>query len=141
MRQLNIGCGTDLKADFVNIDKIKWNSLVLQRDVRYGLPFDTESVDFIYTSHFLEHLESGAECIRFLEECLRVLKQGSLLEIHVPYGRGVDAFMPDHKSYWTEQSFNILVNDPYQGDLNNFRIEFMQHVDYRDELVVKLRKV
>src|SRR6266702_2390163 len=40
---------------------------------KYPWPYADNSVDAIYTSHFLEHL-SGPVRIPFMEECWRILK-------------------------------------------------------------------
>ena len=71
------------------------NHSFLHRDLCYGLPFPDQSVDFLYSSHFLEHLSRPA-AQRLLKESCRVLKPGGTLRICVPdlvyavalYGRG-----------------------------------------------------
>jgi predicted SAM-dependent methyltransferase len=51
--------------------------------IEYGMPFDNNSIDYIFTSHFVEHLyRSHAQ--RFFEEAYRTLKPGGLLRISVP---------------------------------------------------------
>ena len=47
---------------------------IIVRDARKKLPFADNSIDFIYSSHFIEHL-SKAEAEKLLWECLRVLKR------------------------------------------------------------------
>lgn len=113
MRILNIGCGTKTSDDprVVNIDwsiylKIKKNlllSLILRPflqgerrkrldtlsesimvwDLRKGLPFPNESIDIVYHSHFLEHLDQS-DAARFIQEAWRVLKPGGIHRIVVP---------------------------------------------------------
>ncbi|MFH1821224.1 MAG: methyltransferase domain-containing protein, partial [Methanobacteriota archaeon] len=57
--------------------KMKWPSNTLWHDIRKGLPFDDNTADFIYASHFFEHVkEDEAEKISL--ECYRVLKPGGL---------------------------------------------------------------
>jgi len=52
-------------------------------NVEHGLPFADASVDFLYSSHLLEHLfQEDAEA--FAMECHRVLKSGGVLRICVP---------------------------------------------------------
>lgn len=61
-----------------------WGYRYRQHDVRQGLPFcPTGSVDFIYSSHFLEHLtyDNG---IKFLRECRRVMKPDGCIRLIVP---------------------------------------------------------
>ncbi|KAF0192543.1 MAG: S-adenosyl-L-methionine-dependent (SAM)-methyltransferase [Gammaproteobacteria bacterium] len=52
-------------------------------DLAYGLPLAEGTVDFLYSSHFVEHLyRKDAE--HLLGECHRVLKTGATLRISVP---------------------------------------------------------
>lgn len=64
------------------IQKLENNKFV-HHDIMYGIPFSNESIDFIYTSHFLEHLyrEDG---IKFLSDSYRVLKTGGIIRICIP---------------------------------------------------------
>jgi len=55
----------------------------LTHDLRNGIPFLSDSVDRIYTSHMLEHIPYR-ELVIFLNECYRVLKNGGQLSVCVP---------------------------------------------------------
>lgn len=82
-RRLNIGCGEDKKAGYINID---WQASV-QPDVLHDLnllpyPFENTSFDYIEMSHILEHLNRPFEIMR---EVHRILKPGGLLVIRVPH--------------------------------------------------------
>jgi len=56
---------------------------IRRHDVARGLPFGNDEVDFIYTSHMLEHLEKDrAEFV--LRECHRALRPGGVLRLVVP---------------------------------------------------------
>lgn len=84
--KLNIGCGTDYKEGWINIDNNSDNNikkLDLNWDLRHPLPFPENSVDFIFNEHFLEHLtvEEGQAAIRDL---MRVLKPGGVIRIAMP---------------------------------------------------------
>lgn len=78
---LNVGCGDKPLDGFVNIDR--GGRPDLRRDVVRGLPFRDESVDAVYSEHFLEHL-GRADGLRFLRECRRVLKPGGVVRIAMP---------------------------------------------------------
>lgn len=52
-------------------------------DARKGLPVGDGSVDVVYSSHMLEHLDS-IEASAFLREAFRVLRPGGILRIAVP---------------------------------------------------------
>ena len=56
---------------------------IMVRDVRKKLPFDDKSIDFIYSSHLIEHLRKD-EAEKVLRECFRVLQKGGLIRLVVP---------------------------------------------------------
>jgi len=108
--KVNLGSGPDGRDDWVNVDygllaelqkhrllrkivyklhllperyRKLWPKNLLVHDCRKPLPFRTESVDCIYTSHLLEHLRKY-EATRLLRECFRVMKPNSYIRIVVP---------------------------------------------------------
>jgi SAM-dependent methyltransferase len=113
MRILNLGCGTKTSAspEVTNVDwsiylRLKRNPLartivplvikgerldrfnsmpanIVAHDVARGLPFDTGSIDVVYHSHLLEHLDKDVARM-FLREVRRVLKPGGIQRIVVP---------------------------------------------------------
>lgn len=52
-------------------------------NLKRRLPLNSDSVDYIYCSHLLEHLEKW-EALNLLKECFRVLKRGAFLRVVVP---------------------------------------------------------
>lgn len=113
MKILNLGCGnkTSNKSDVINIDwsiylRLKHNFFVksfmplllrgqrLERynalprnvmvhDLKKGLPYVSGSIDVVYHSHLLEHLDRDIAKL-FLLEAKRVLKPGGIHRIVVP---------------------------------------------------------
>lgn len=110
MKKINLGCGPVGKDDWINIDwgilaflhasplflkllmalrmlpveySVRWPGNLMLRDCRRKLPFKDSSVEYIYTSHFLEHLKRF-EAEKVLSECRRVLNDGGVLRIAVP---------------------------------------------------------
>lgn len=84
--KLNIGCGTDYKEGWINIDNNSDKNierLDLNWNLQYPLPFPEESVDFIFNEHFMEHL-TVEEGINANRDFLRVLKKGGVLRIATP---------------------------------------------------------
>jgi len=55
-------------------------------DCNKGLPFDSESLDFVISIEGIEHLENPSE---FIRECTRVAKPGGLIILTTP---NVDSF-------------------------------------------------
>lgn len=87
--RLNIGSGEWLLAGYVNIDSTPFEGIDLVATVP-PIPYHDNSVDEIWSCHFLEHLdqETGAS---FLRECYRVLKPGGLVAVVVPDTRAIAA--------------------------------------------------
>lgn len=56
---------------------------IVLHDLRKGIPYPNSSLDAVYHSHFLEHLEREAG-FALLLECKRVLKPSGILRVVVP---------------------------------------------------------
>jgi predicted SAM-dependent methyltransferase len=83
MKKLNIACGGRYHKDWTNIDFHADTNLVKKVNILEGLPFDTNSFDVVYSSHFLEHL-STSQAKFVLKEANRILKKDGILRIVVP---------------------------------------------------------
>jgi predicted SAM-dependent methyltransferase len=62
---------------------LNWPRNILVRDVRRGLPFDSDSVSAVYASHLIEHVERE-EASSLVSECHRVLRPGGVLRLVTP---------------------------------------------------------
>lgn len=145
--KLHVGCGTQYKAGWVNIDNNSDNNidqLDINWDLSKGLPFDDNSVDYIYHEHFIEHLtyEQG---LVFMQECYRVLKLGGVMRTACP---DLDALIDDYRhDTWREREWvkkyqyewmpsrcymlNISMNQAPWGH---------QYVYNRDDLIARLQQ-
>ncbi len=66
--------------EFIRV--LRGNQFV-HHDMTYGIPLPDESVDYVFSSHFLEHLtKAGGE--QLMTETLRVLRPGGVVRILVP---------------------------------------------------------
>jgi len=84
--KLNVGCGTDYKEGWINIDNNSDYNIIkldFNWDLRNPLPFPAGSVDYIFNEHFMEHL-TPEEGVRANQDFLRVLKKGGVLRIAMP---------------------------------------------------------
>jgi predicted SAM-dependent methyltransferase len=87
------------------------------RDVRRKLPFDSASVDYIYTSHLIEHL-TVKEAERMVSECYRVLRPGGTIRVVCPdlelmantYLREREAFDDDDSDHYPADRFLEVAN-------------------------------
>jgi len=80
---VNLGCGTRLHPDWVNIDLFPTAPGVRVADFINGIPLPDRSAACVYHSHVLEHLPLDV-ARRFLTECFRVLAPGGVLRVVVP---------------------------------------------------------
>ena len=97
---LNLGCGDRTHESWINIDhslKARLKELwilrpfihsknppgYLDHDLRRGIPFKSNSVDVVYSSHVLEHLDKNQAPL-FLQEIYKVLKPNGVVRIVVP---------------------------------------------------------
>ena len=83
----------------------------IHHDLSYNIPFNDGIVDFIFTSHFVEHLfKRDAE--NFLNEAFRVLKKGGKLRISVPdLNFAVNQYLQGKKKEMLENYFFVDHND------------------------------
>ena len=88
MKLVNIGCGAVYHSAWTNLDTAPSAAAVQRCDARAGLPFPDASVDAVYHSHMLEHLDD-ASARSFLHECHRILKPGGILRVVVPDLEGI----------------------------------------------------
>lgn len=80
--KLNLGCETDIREGYVNVDIKKFEGVDVVADLNKRLPFDDNSADEILASHILEHLDSPIEV---LKELYRISKPNAKINIRVPH--------------------------------------------------------
>lgn len=78
--KLDLGCGIrkedhpTKQAGFIGVDLYPVEGVDIEHDLSvFPWPFEDNSVDEIYSSHFLEHFD-GDTFIKIMEECYRILK-------------------------------------------------------------------
>ena len=80
--KLNIGCGTKLLSDYINIDKYPTSEEVLKGDLAIGIPLESACADEILLDNVIEHVTSVVDSMR---EAHRLLKIGGVLRILTPH--------------------------------------------------------
>ncbi|MGB7295227.1 MAG: methyltransferase domain-containing protein [Candidatus Aminicenantales bacterium] len=78
--KLNLGCGTDHKEGYINVDISTHCNPDKVWDLRKRIPLKGDSVSEIRAYNIVEHLEVKD----IMKEFYRVLKKGGLLDILCP---------------------------------------------------------
>lgn len=110
--KLDLGCGKRLdnhhtkQAGFVGVDIADIEGVDIVHDLtQFPYPFDDNSVDEIFNSHFIEHL-TGEQQMAFFNECYRIMKPGAKMTCIAPYYNSVRCMQdPTHKTEISEQRF------------------------------------
>src|SRR5690349_12976501 len=90
-QKLNLGCGTDIRPGWINVDSSKLPGVDLAANLddcgRTPLPLADDTIDEFYCSHVLEHLR---DALGFMQELHRVARPDAIATIRVPYGSSDD---------------------------------------------------
>ncbi len=139
---INLGCGLSSAPGWINIDNspnarlakhprlrwslwkigilsdsqfaVEWPASITSRDLRKKLPYSDGSIDFVYTSHFLEHLPLQL-ARQLIEEVFRVLRSGGVARIVVP-----------DLAAGAREYLNAIQKDPSDGNAANNFLEWLQ---------------
>lgn len=90
---LDIGGGSYAREGFTNVD-ISDTADVRVNFESDALPFDSDTITKIYTSHTLEHV---ANVFFLLQEMTRIAAEGCECEIRVPHFTSISAMCPGHE--------------------------------------------
>ena len=102
----------DKQVEGYEVYEYKNGSDVLNYDVTKGLPFEDNSIDYIYSSHFIEHLSFG-DAIEFFKECKRVLKRGGILRIICPdLEKWINNYIQNDKQFFDKYKQQIDIDTP-----------------------------
>ena len=136
--RLNIGCGKIRYPGWVNIDCEPDADLVI--DIRKALPFDSNSVDFIYCEHLLEHFtyEEGEKVLIEFQKCL---KRRSIIRIAMP---DLNYIIQKYNTDWKSQewlSWSDYATIKTKGQMINAAFRSWEHKylyneeDLRNQLI------
>lgn len=112
MKKVQFGCGHHMLEGWDNRDS--------ETDIRKRLPFEDNSVDYVFAEHVIEHVTT-IEGLNFLKECHRILRHGGVIRIAFPdIVRAFDMKLSDehivnithkwgHKSLWTFDTAYVLL--------------------------------
>lgn len=132
MIKINIGCGSDIKNGWVNLDNHKEcgaNYIFDLQRVFDGepLPFPDNHFDYIYCSHVIEDF---IEPMTLIKEFIRICKVGGRIEIRTPFETNGNTTNPYHKSLWTLGKFKAIANGiNHYGEKSELEIEELCYYD------------
>jgi len=111
--KIDIGCKTYTKRGFTGIDYMDFGQNVVW-DVRHGLPFPDNSINEVYSRHFVEHL-ADEDIEGFFYELGRVCMDGARIEIIIPHRDSVGSWTHNHLSWWCEDRFKGIATSYASG--------------------------
>jgi predicted SAM-dependent methyltransferase len=122
--RIELGCGLKAKSGFIGVD-IHWQ-VDCPFDLRIGLPFNDNSIGFIYSEHALEHLYFN-ELYSILKECFRVMIPDAKLSITVPR---VDRLLKAYQA--SDIEFKKAISYEYPAQLKT-RLDIINYMFYMDQ--------
>lgn len=103
--QLNLGSGIMKRDGWINLDMHPRDGVLTMRLPEGLKRFAANCVDYIYTSHFLEHLSYPDEAGALLRESYRILKPGGVIRIIVPgIEKIIRAYADDDQAFFDIQA-------------------------------------
>jgi SAM-dependent methyltransferase len=126
--KIDIGCGPNKREGFTGVDAIAFPNVDYVCKVgSQPLPFETNSIEEINSSHFLEHLtnlDGKWERVNFFNEMYRVLKPGGKASLVFPHWASNRYYGdPTHKEPFSEMGFYYLSKDWRKGNAHHTDIE------------------
>lgn len=116
--RIDLGCGNAKRDGFIGLDYMEGpqvDHVVNLTSDRY--PFEDNSVDEVFSSHFLEHIE---EPNHVFSEIGRICRDGAHIEFWTPYAFSNGAFVYGHVMFLTEEPwmhFCVLHRDHHTAML------------------------
>jgi predicted SAM-dependent methyltransferase len=152
------------KLHIINREQYDWHQKGCFKSVRYGnatkrFAFQQGSVDYIYSSHMLQHFYRD-EALFFLQECYRILKKGGKLRLCLPswedlrvqssfansnFAHRRKEQKASHKWIWSSQELKDVLratgfsaleeHEPQQGDFPD-----LPDLEHRRGLIIQAQK-
>lgn len=111
--KLNLGCGSDIEKDFVNLDYKKGEGVDCVHDLnKFPYPFGKDTFSYIRAYSIIEHLP---DTVKVIQELYRILADGGELDIIVPHYLSSLAYgNPTHIKYFGYDTFFFFVKNGTQ---------------------------
>lgn len=121
--KLNLGCGTDIKKGWINLDSAPIEGVDIVHDINVlPLPFPDNSLDEILCQDIIEHIP---EYVPLLKELHRILAPEGLLRIRVPHFTSKNNFVdPTHRRMFSAFTFDYFVAGTDQRTSRPYYFDF-----------------
>lgn len=108
--RLNLGCGKEYMAGWINIDSDKTvkSDRKLNLDQPLMLWGEDDSVDEVYGKYIIEHIKNDQTFFNWL---YRICKNGATLTFLSPLFPDAASIDWDHKSFWNRRKLEYLNKD------------------------------
>jgi SAM-dependent methyltransferase len=112
-KKLNLGCGTDVRDGWVNLDIAPLPGVDVVHDINVlPLPFPDGEFDMILCNDILEHVD----LVPVLKECHRILAPGGKMRIEVPHFTSNNNYVdPTHRNRFSVKTFRFFARDTFEG--------------------------
>jgi hypothetical protein len=106
--KIDIGSGGFKREGFIGVDNVPSpdTDVVCNLETE-KLPFEDNSVSYIFSSHCLEHIRSD-KLVPIFAEFSRVCQDGATIEIWNPYAFHRDGYVLGHITFLTEEIYHHL---------------------------------
>ncbi len=155
---VNLGCGVNTSEEFINVDTRGFPHTHYIHEVEDLSMFEDGSVDLLYASHLLEHVDRS-KVPTVLKEWKRVLKSGGVLRFGVPDFDGlvevynankknIESIMAplmggegkydDHHTAWNFAYAEKLLKEAGYSVVRTWDPEKVEHHDFSDKTMRKI---
>ena len=120
--KLNLGCGRDIRKDFINVDFEKFSGVDVIHDLnKIPYPFKKESFNYILMRSILEHLDNPH---KVLKEIHRISKPDAIVHIRTPHfsSNNVWSDIQHKRGYGLATFLNKPTSDLFK--IISYKIEF-----------------
>jgi Methyltransferase domain len=110
MLRIDLGCGANKQKGFIGVDRFPLPGVDAIADMNGCLPFAAGSVDLLFASHSLEHVNN---LLATMQELYRICKHGSQLCVIAPYSeQKLNLANPYHKYVFNEHTPRFWTSYP-----------------------------
>ena len=141
IKKINVGCGTDIREDWINLDSHDTNKADLifnLNDIYKGikLPFKDKEVDYVYCSHVLEDFIDPEP---ILMELVRICKDEGIIELKFPFETSTYITNICHKKCFTLSMFDDWIKNTHYG--HPIPLEIIEREYYTDKGLNKFENI